>query len=496
MTDRSRLIPLVDKMAGTNVLVIGDAMLDRFVTGDVDRISPEAPIPILRVLDERVMPGGAGNVVRNLAALGAEATFIGVIGADSAGAELQSSFEQQSGVDVRLIEDDTRPTTIKVRFVAGTQQLMRADWEADTSFSDAIDAALVEAVKDAISRCSAVVLSDYGKGVLAGENAAKFIAIAKDAGVPVIVDPKGADFARYKGADLVTPNRKELELAGQADAKDDAGVIATASSLIDAHGLGGMLVTRSADGMTLIDASGDALHLPAETLEVFDVSGAGDTVVATLAAMIGAGADRADAAAIANAAAGVVVGKVGTATAYVSELVAALHHQDISDAEAKVLTLDEADDRVQLWRRQGLRVGFTNGCFDLLHPGHVSLLTQARSACDRLIVGMNSDVSVRGLKGDDRPVQNEAARSAVLASLASVDLVVIFGDETPRALIEHLRPDVLVKGADYTVEQVVGADLVHGWGGEVVLADLKDGFSTTATIKRMNGASQSDAAND
>tara|TARA_R110001599_G_scaffold116119_4_gene283415 strand:+ start:10750 stop:12228 length:1479 start_codon:yes stop_codon:yes gene_type:complete len=488
MTDRSNLIPWVEKLKGAHILVVGDAMLDRFVSGDVERISPEAPIPILRVRHENAMPGGAGNVVRNLAALGVSATFIGVAGADAAADELKAALAQHTGVSVELIADATRPTTIKVRYLAGNQQMLRTDWESSEPFSDQIGDAVLNATLAAIPNCNAVVLSDYDKGVLADGRAAKIIAAARDAGKPVVVDPKGDDFGRYPGASLITPNRKELEHAANTTVADDAAITAAALSLISKHGLGGMLVTRSADGMTLIDAEGNAQHLAAESREVFDVSGAGDTVVAAVAAMIGAGAAVIDAACVANTAAGIVVAKVGTAAAYASEIIAALHHQDISDAEAKVLTATEALDRIARWRRQGHKVGFTNGCFDLLHPGHVALLAQARGACDRLVVGLNADVSVKRLKGDERPVQNEAARSAVLASLGSVDLVVIFSEDTPYELIGELRPDVLVKGADYTIDEVVGADLVQGWGGQVVLAALKPGHSTTDTIRRMNAA--------
>lgn len=486
MTDRSRLIPLVDKIADTKVMVVGDAMLDQFVTGTVDRISPEAPIPILRVTEESDMPGGAGNVVRNLSALGASAEFIGVVGPDEAAAQLKNTLRSDSGVNVHLVEDANRRTTVKVRYVSGMQQMMRADWEDSRPVSSEIGATLLKTAAGIISDCDAMVLSDYGKGVLADDRAQALIAAAKGAGIPVIVDPKNNDYAVYAGADLITPNRKELEAAHGEPLNGDEAVVAAAAALVRGHDLGGMLVTRSADGMTYVDANGQATHLAAETREVFDVSGAGDTVVAAIAAMLGAGADRLDAAAVANVAAGIAVGKVGTAAAFATEVIAALHHQDISDAEAKVLTLAEAKDRIAVWRRQGLSVGFTNGCFDLLHPGHVSLLRQARSHCDRLIVGLNSDASVGRLKGPERPVQNEAARAAVLASLGTVDMVTVFGEDTPLTLIEAMRPDVLVKGADYKVEDVVGGDLVIGWGGNVVLAELEPGQSTTATIGRMN----------
>jgi D-beta-D-heptose 7-phosphate kinase/D-beta-D-heptose 1-phosphate adenosyltransferase len=489
MTDRSRLVPLVEKISGTRVLVVGDVMLDRFIGGEVARISPEAPIPVLRVTEETHMPGGAGNVVRNLAALGAHVDFIAVIGDDDAGEKVEASLNDLTDVTPQLIRDPDRRTTVKTRYVAGNQQMLRADREATTEVSDSIGAQISDAFQKMISSCDVVVLSDYGKGALANGRAAEFIQVARDNSVDAIVDPKGNDYNAYRGASLVTPNRKELQDVSGVDARTDEEIISAATSVMQDNGLGGILVTRSADGMSLIEADGTVAHRPAESQEVYDVSGAGDTVVATVAALIGAGANRADAAAIANVAAGIVVAKVGTAVAYASELTASLHHQDISDAEAKVLTTGEAADRINVWRRQGLKIGFTNGCFDLLHPGHVSLLSQARAACDKLIVGVNSDASVKRLKGEERPMQNEAARSAVLASLSSVDLVVIFAEDTPYEIIQELRPDIIVKGADYKEEDVVGGDLVKSWGGSIVLAELRAGFSTTATIERIGATS-------
>ena len=306
------------------------------------------------------------------------------------------------------------------------------------------------------------------------------------------MDPKGHDYGRYMGADLVTPNRRELTLATGLPTETDEDVTAAARRLIETSGVRGVLVTRSQDGMTLVRGEGpmagddgSVLHLSATAREVFDVSGAGDTVVATVAAGLAAGIDLADACRLANAAAGIVVGKIGTATASAEEVVHALHNRDLSHSEAKTATLETARSQVARWQAQGRKVGFTNGCFDLLHPGHVSLLRQAAERCDKLIVGLNSDASVARLKGPERPVQSEAARAAVLGSLASVDLVVIFGDDTPIELITTLRPNLLVKGADYTQDTVVGADVVKSYGGSVFLASLEAGFSTTATIAKL-----------
>ena len=485
MTGTGDLITLVSDLAGARVLCVGDVMLDKFVSGEVERISPEAPVPVLRVADDSAMLGGAGNVARNVSALGAQVSLIAVIGEDEAGSEVQDLLAALGNADALLIADAARPTAIKTRFVAGTQQMMRADWETTAPLADGTGEAVVSQAESALADHDVLVISDYGKGVLGQGRAARLIDLAKAAGKPVIVDPKGDDYGIYRGASLITPNRKELREASGRDIGSVDDAVMAAGAVRDAQDFGAVLVTLSQDGMALVD--GDAQHLPAEAQEVFDVSGAGDTVVATLASALATGATLLDAARLANVCAGLVVGKVGTAAAYMSEVIATLHHQDISRAEAKLLVTEQARDRAEVWRRQGLKVGFTNGCFDLLHPGHVSLLTQARAACDRLIVALNSDASVKRLKGEERPVQNEAARATVLASLASVDLCVIFEEDTPLQLIKTLKPDVLIKGADYAKDEVVGGTEVESWGGRVVLADLKDGFSTTATIERLSG---------
>lgn len=480
------LVDLVDRLAGARVLCVGDVMLDTYVQGDVDRVSPEAPIPVLRIARETTMLGGAGNVVRNLVGLGARVGFLSVVGDDADGAAVAALLTALPGVEPGLLTEPGRPTTRKTRFMAGGQQLLRADAECDGPMAEATAEALLAEARARLATHGALVLSDYGKGLLTESVTRALIALARAADCPVVVDPKGADHRRYAGAAVVTPNRKELsEATGGQPTRDDATVEAACRALIARCGLESVLATRSQDGMTLVRADAPAEHLPTEAREVFDVSGAGDTVVATLAAALAAGASLAAGARLANAAAGIVVGKVGTAAVRADDLVAALHHQDLARAEDKVVRLEALVETVERWRRRGLRVGFTNGCFDLLHPGHVSLITQARAACDRLVVGLNADASVRRLKGPTRPVQGEMARATVLASLADVDRVVLFGEDTPLMLIEALRPDVLVKGADYTVETVVGADLVRGYGGRVLLADLVAGQSTTATLARV-----------
>lgn len=485
MTELSALADRVERLRATSVLCVGDVMLDRFVYGSVDRISPEAPIPVLAVQRESAMLGGAGNVVRNLVALGAHPAFIAVVGDDAPGQEIARLVDEHKTIEPALLVEPGRQTTIKTRFFASNQQLLRADRETRSAVTEPVRAEVLARAEALMATAGVVVLSDYGKGVLAPDMVAALLARA--AGKVVVVDPKGTDYSIYAGATIVTPNRKELHEATGMAVNNDDEVVAAARHLIATCGINSVLVTRSQDGMTLVQGDGAVHHLPAEAREVFDVSGAGDTVVATLAAALASGASLLEGAVLANVAAGIVVAKVGTAVAYADELIAVLHHGDLTAGGSKIVTAAAAADLADLWRRKGLKVGFTNGCFDLLHPGHVSILAQARAACDRLVVGLNSDASVQRLKGPTRPVQSEAARATVLSSLASVDLVVIFGEDTPLALIETVRPDVLVKGADYTVATVVGADLVQGWGGKVVLADLIEGQSTTNTIRRMNG---------
>lgn len=481
MTDIQKLISHLDRIAGTAITCVGDVMLDCFVRGDVDRISPEAPIPVLRVIEETEMLGGAGNVARNLAALKARCLFVAVVGNDAIGRRVTELLAAEPGAEPWLVTEVGRHTGIKTRYLAGGQQLLRADRESIAAIGD-------HTAQEVLANADiqgALVLSDYGKGVLRADIVQKLIERTAARGVPVIVDPKGDDFTRYRGATVITPNRKELALATRMAVETEAEIVAAARTVREQCDIANVLVTRGRDGMTLLHADGSIRHLPAEAREVFDVSGAGDTVVATVAAALAARIPIEEAALLANVAAGIVVGKVGTAVAYPEDVLASLHRQDISQAESKLASLEQIAERARRWRRQGMTVGFTNGCFDLLHAGHVALLAQARAACDKLVVGLNSDASVKRLKGEGRPVQSEAARGVVLAALESVDAVVVFEDDTPMRLIEALRPDVLVKGADYTLDRVVGGEFVTGYGGRVLLAELVPGHSTTATIARM-----------
>ncbi|MSO73461.1 MAG: D-glycero-beta-D-manno-heptose-7-phosphate kinase [Rhodospirillaceae bacterium] len=486
--DLAALTALLGGFAGRRVLCVGDVMVDRSIYGEVKRISPEAPVPIVRITRESSELGGAGNVARNLAALGARCAFVTAVGDDRAGREVGNMLARLEYVEPYLRVSRQRETTIKSRFFSlDGHHLLRADRESVVTVSADDLADLERAVASQIADADAIILSDYGKGVLTGTLTATVIAMARKAGKPVIVDPKGANYDRYAGANVITPNRTELAEATGLSVDGNDRIAAAATALRRQVGVDAVLVTRSGEGMTLVSGA-DTYHLLAETREVADVTGAGDTVVATLTLALASGGTLAQAARLANVAAGVVVGRHGTAVVTPQDIAAVLRQSGLVSADQKLKDRSGALARVMEWRRQGLKIGFTNGCFDLIHPGHVSLLNQASAACDRLIVGLNSDLSVKRLKGDGRPVQNEAARAAVMASLSPVDLVVIFSEDTPLALIEALRPDVLVKGADYTKEQIVGAEVVESYGGRVVLAGLVAAHSTSATIAAMKAA--------
>ncbi len=469
------------------VLCIGDLMLDNFVYGEVTRISPEAPAPVIAVSREDVVIGGAGNVARNIASLGARCIFVGIIGDDSAGKTVKAAFAEHRKIKPHLVRDPSRPTTRKLRFVSEhhSTHLLRADWELAKPIGPKIEAALIKQVLAALPRADAVVISDYAKGALTPRVIRAVIDKARKLKKPVVVDPKGLDFSIYRGATIITPNRKELAEATRLPAETGPQLAAAASALAQSVASKAVLVTQSEEGMTLHVRGTAPVHVPAYSVRVRDVSGAGDTVVAVLAVMLAMGADFESAMRAANAAASVVVGKRGTATVSAAELRARiLPAAALAPEEKIVFDWRELEEPLARWRAQGLRVGFTNGVFDLLHPGHVKVLAQSRGLCDRLVVGLNSDASVKRLKGKDRPIQSEHARAEVLAALEAVDLVAVFEQDTPLELIRRVRPTVLVKGGDYSRNQVVGRDVVEAQGGEVILVDLVEGFSTTRIVQK------------
>ena len=469
------------------VLCVGDLMLDEFVYGEVSRISPEAPAPVIAVQRAETNIGGAGNVARNIASLGARCIIVGLIGEDEAGAKLKAALAQESLIESVLVCDSTRPTTRKVRFVSEhfSTHMLRADWELASPAAADVEQRLIDAILPLLPRADIILLSDYAKGVLTARVIRNVIDAARKLGKPVIVDPKSANFAIYRGATLLTPNRKEFAEATRSRADTEESIAEAAQDAMQLADCEAMLVTQSERGMTLVPRKGEAIHVPAHPVKVRDVSGAGDTVAAVLAAALAAGADWETALRMANAAAAVAVSKKGTAIVTSSELRRKILPHAFLAAEEKIIAAGgELDPHLVDWRKQGLRIGFTNGCFDILHPGHVKVLTAARGACDRLVVGLNSDASVKRLKGEGRPVQNERARSEVLAALEAVDLVVIFEEDTPLNLITQIRPSVLVKGGDYAREQVIGHEIVAANGGEIVLVDILEGFSTTSLVRR------------
>jgi D-beta-D-heptose 7-phosphate kinase / D-beta-D-heptose 1-phosphate adenosyltransferase len=481
---QKELIEILDRVHAVRVLVLGDVMLDRFIYGSVARVSPEAPIPVLEVSRSVDSAGGAANVARNVAAIGANATLIGVIGNDAWAADLINQIASSPNVDAQLIVDADRPTTMKTRYVADGQQMLRADREFRTSLSDEVATRLLTKFEAALKYADVVVLSDYAKGVLSDRVTRAAIKAAREAKKPVIVDPKAKDLRKYTGATVLTPNRLELQAACGFECATDESVESAARPFLDNDICAAMVVTRGKDGMSVVGKGEAAIHLRTMARQVFDVSGAGDTAVAAMSLGLAAGANIVSASTLANLAAGIVVGKSGTAVVTVSELIEQLTPLNARAGDSKIFTLESVLMLARTWREQGASIAFTNGCFDLIHPGHVSLLDQAKRTADRLIVGLNADESIRRLKGPDRPIQNEIARATVLSSLKFVDAVVIFSEDTPIELIYALEPDVLVKGADYTLEGVVGGEFVTNRGGSVVLAELVEGQSTTSMVRR------------
>ncbi len=479
--DLTSLQTLLTSLRGVRLVCVGDIMVDRFVYGDVNRVSAEAPIPVLARTRELVMLGASGNVARNVATLGGDVALIGLVGGDQEGHEALRLIGDQSGIEGFLVTDPSRPTTLKTRFVSGNQQLLRVDLEESRPAEGDIDQRLVRTVRDVAEGAGVIVISDYGKGVVTDA----VITACRETAAVVIVDSKARSFRRYGAVDIIKPNAAELAYAtGMPTSTNDevAAALGHALSLCEAKAI---LVTRAAKGISLAVRGEAVRHFPGVPREVFDASGAGDTTIAALGLALAASAPIEDAIQFAMLASGVAVGKVGTATVSPEEMIDAALAAHMASPEIKVVTPERMIQEVERWRAKGLRVGFTNGCFDILHRGHVAYLDRARSWCDRLIVGLNSDRSVTALKGAGRPVNDLESRALVLASLASVDLVAPFDEDTPIDLILAARPDVLVKGADYAEDAVVGAAEVKSWGGEVRLADLVEGYSTSVAIARM-----------
>lgn len=475
--------PRAIDFSGARVLVIGDVMLDRFRYGSVSRISPEAPVPVLHVRREIAMLGGAGNVLANIAALDCRCGLIAAVGDDADGRQCAAMIGALGADPGLLVRVADRRTTLKTRFISASQQLLRCDEEDTAPLAEAAVDELIERFDAAIGGYNAVALSDYAKGVLDDRLLRHVIGRCRALRIPVIVDPKRRDFGAYAGATVIKPNRAELAAFAGLPC-EGAGECHPAARLAIAATGAAVLLTLSDEGMALFREGREPLHLHATATEVFDVSGAGDTALAIFCAGLAARMDMGEAAMLANVGAGAVVRKLGTATLSLAELAASLSEAHGPTGGA-VCNWHDAAWQVDQWKREGLRVGFTNGCFDIVHAGHIEILRQARATCDRLVVGLNSDASVSRLKGPSRPVQMEQSRAAVLAAIDAVDMVVVFDEETPLDLIRRLEPTDLIKGADYTEDQVVGADIVKRAGGRVHLIPLVPGLSTTNAVNRI-----------
>lgn len=488
--DIAELSDLLDRVKGLKVLCVGDIVLDQFVYGDTHRVSREAPVPVLEEKRRERMLGAAGNVVRNVRALGAMPIPVALVGDDEEGRILAGLVEAEGVTGEYLIAETGRRTAMKTRFVSGGHQMLCVDRDPLSGGQETTEARLIEAIGRAAETADVAILSDYGRGLVSREVSQALIEACRKRGIPVCVDPRGRDYSRYDGATVIKPNALELsEECGRTVTTDEDAFDGLDTVMSRLERTETLIVTRSSLGMTALCRNGDQFHVRSRPRPVYDVSGAGDTAISMMALALGANSSLETAMRAADLAAGLVVTKVGTATVTAEEILAEERMRESGEASAKLRSRESVSESAARWKAMGLKVGFTNGCFDLIHPGHVSLLKQARAECDRLIVGLNSDSSVRRLKGADRPVNNEVSRAVVLGSLESVDQIVVFDEDTPAELIDAIKPDVYVKGADYTVEQLkpLGGDAVLRHGGRIHLAQLEDGHSTTAMIRRSRG---------
>ncbi|HKW64960.1 MAG TPA: D-glycero-beta-D-manno-heptose-7-phosphate kinase [Candidatus Acidoferrum sp.] len=484
LKDLQKVVGIVERgFHGRRVLVVGDLMLDRYLWGAVERISPEAPVPVVRLDHKTHVAGGAANVAVNLRGLGCAVSLAGVVGSDDDGRQLLEVL-QSSGIDTAaILATPDRPTICKTRILGGRQQMLRVDVEKAGEFSSELQSLLLERIEAQISGCSAIILSDYGKGLLSDSVCQAIIGRGRELSIPTFVDPKGMHYEKYASCDVISPNRMELAAATSTNYDDLEQLLQKGGRLREHLGIRHLLVTLGELGITLLE-SGSVQRFPALAREVFDVSGAGDTVIATAGAAIAAGLPLHEAIRLANVAAGIVVGKLGTVPISKDELLARLAVDGETSQADKICSQESLLKRVAQWRVSSQKIVFTNGCFDLLHVGHLALLEQAKREGDCLVVALNTDRSVRSLKGAGRPIISEDARARIVAALPSVNAVVLFDGETPLDLIRAIQPNVLVKGGDYSEEEVVGANDMKSWGGKVSLIPLVEGSSTTEILKR------------
>ncbi len=475
---------LLDRASGIKVLVVGDLIYDEFVWGEVTKISPEAPVQVLDWQSSHTAPGGAANVAYNLATMGVDVTLVGVVGQDDQGLAMKNKLKA-AGIDtLGVIADPNRPTTHKVRFIAHAQQILRMDREQRRDVDRPLADLIGRAIREALPHVEGVIMSDYLKGVLTEEIIQLTIAEARSHGKRVIVDPKGRRYESYRGSHIITPNIKEAEEATGISLDGEDDLRRAAAILFEQVECENVLVTRGKEGMSLFHQDGSSVHIPTQARDVFDVTGAGDTAVAVFGLGVFAGAPLEEAARLANIGAGIVVGKVGTSVATKEEIVEYLEEGYFYSAR-KIISLDEASKLVRLARGKNQTIVFTNGCFDLLHAGHIMMLHRARSFGDMLVLGLNSDESVRSIKGPQRPIVGQEDRAKIIASLDCVDYVVIFDELTPEGLIKELVPDVLVKGGDYSLDEVVGREIVEEAGGRVELVPALEGWSTSDIVQRI-----------
>lgn len=481
---RTEVESFLEKLTTLDVLVVGDLMLDEYLWGSADRISPEAPVQVVDLKKRDLRLGGAGNVVNNLRDLGCKVRVASVIGDDENADLLRKRLDFRKLDDRGILTEAGRRTSRKTRILASNQQIVRIDSESREPITDSSAEALVGFIAVNIKDVDLILLSDYRKGVLTDDVLAKLFELGRTEGIPVVVDPKGDDFSRYRGATLLTPNRKELKIATGNALETEDDIQSVGQALIESLELQCLALTRSEEGISIFSRHGEPVHMPAEAREVYDVTGAGDTVLALLGAGLAAGLQVADAAWLANIAAGIVVGKVGASTVSPAEILAVVGQQH-ADSDLKIKSLPALLRELEAKRAQGKKIVFTNGCFDLLHVGHVKYLQKARRLGDLLVLGLNSDSSIRRLKGENRPLISEDERAHILAALDCIDHLVIFDEDTPLELISAIKPDILAKGEDYAIDEVVGRDIVESYGGRVELVTFEEGKSTTNIIKKI-----------
>tara|TARA_B100000315_G_C14538921_1_gene569847 strand:- start:163 stop:1623 length:1461 start_codon:yes stop_codon:yes gene_type:complete len=482
----NNIIDDIIKITNAKIFCLGDLMLDKYIIGSSQRISPEGPIPILDIKKEVNMLGGVGNVARNLGTIGIKTYLVGLLGNDEIGNIIEKKIKQRNIV-TKLFKDNNRPTTLKTRFIANDQQILRTDKETLTPISLSLEKKILKESRKMILNSDSIILSDYGKGLLTQNILKEIICFANKNKKPIILDPKGNNLDNYKGVTILTPNINELELVAKKKLNNKDEIVEVSRKIIKKYNFKHMLITRGKLGMLLVSSNNKVINLDTEAKQIYDVSGAGDTVTSFLAACLGSSITIDNSIKIANSAAGIVVSKSGTSVAHLSELILSLNKN--VNYSSKINDRTEANNIIKFWIKKKELIGFTNGCFDYLHPGHVLLLKQAKKNCTKLIVAVNSDSSVKKIKGPNRPKQSQDIRSKVLAAIKYVDLIIIFNEKSPIKLIKQIKPSLLVKGSDYKENKIVGAKLVKLFGGKILRVKIFKDFSSSLIIEEISNSS-------